>query len=577
MAVIQLGIVLFVLAAAGAGIFPWTLFLSAILLSASALAALVQSCPQFTPRSLRSPVFLLLLYALLMLLPLRGCTYRLSPRRMEANQIAQSAHASLQPYWPDVPSAPTRYALTRNRTGTLRFLLLSTAGLAAWLILRSARHTLRERWLLGLLLLATAMALTGVAGKWFYPQGDTLYWYLHVPHGRPGPMGGFINRNHFAGFMALLAPAALALGTTAWAHKRRLKALCMMASAGILALSVLLSLSRGGTLALVTGLLAATAMLLRKSPLRHQRLALVCAALVAGACALLVFQVPAIRQRMTDWRHPSTTESVETRWHAWQDSLAIARAYPLLGAGPNAFRTVFPQHRLSSERAARDFAENEYVQWMAETGAVGLLLAALFLIKIGVRIVRARGGLSDTGALQAAATGALAAAMTHALVDFPLRLPLYAITLAALAALLWPAPSPDSTPRPACVHVASMGTMLLLAIILLPADLRLDAPSRMVSAAPNTALRALHAAPTYPIVWRRLAALLWDPQDSERRQMSVSLLSQAADYDPNHYVLWRLLGDRRLAIGDREGAAIAYQRVRDLRDWVKVPILEMEE
>ncbi len=170
-----------------------------------------------------------------------------------------------------------------------------------------------------------------------------------------------------------------------------------------------------------------------------------------------------------------------------------------------------------------------------------------------------------------AAVGAVAAAATHAWLDFPLRLPLYAITLAALAALAWP--QPDQRTAVSASHTLILGVGLLLAILTLPAKLRLDSPGMIASAQPPQARRALRAAPTYPIVWRRLSAALWQSAEPEHRQIAVDLLSQAAQYDPNNYRLWKTLGERRQAIGDNAGANQAYRRVRELRDWVRVPEL----
>ncbi|MFU8780706.1 MAG: O-antigen ligase family protein [Kiritimatiellia bacterium] len=501
----------------------------------------------------------------------------MTPIRLDANLAAQEASTRISAFLPDNSFCTNWFALTRSQTGTMRFLLLCTAGFGAWAIMRRTTQKSRQRWLIALLLLGGAAAIAGILGKWVYPQGDTLYWFIPVQHGRPGPMGGFMNRNHFGGFLAILAPSALCLAAIAINNRRPFSALLAFGTTALLAAGTLLSLSRGGTLALIAGFLACTATILIRSDHKSKICVLAALILLTAIGTYAIFQIPALRARMTDWDSPATREAATVRWTAWQDTLAIARAYPMLGAGPNAFRTVYPQHRLTSDRAARDFAENEYAQWLAETGLTGLLLALAFASILFRQIYRQckRPPNPNTTALAPAAIGALAAAAMHATLDFPLRLPLYAITLAAISALLWPAPSQTETNdlRPNATHTTAIAIGLLFALLSLPANLQLDAPGTITAAPPAMAMRALHAAPTYPIVWRRLAATLWQHPDPEAHAYAVALLTQAAEYDPNNYILWRTLGERRQAIGDNTGANAAYHRVRELRDWVRVPTL----
>ena len=575
LAISILTLVLLFLSVAGAGIFPWSLQTAALLLPAVTLPMLLSQPIALTPRQLRAPMGWLFLYTLLMIVPLNDFWHQCSPIRATANQTATAAIEQIGLITPLPSNALGDFALTRNRTGTLRFFLLITAGFSAWIIIRNASPRLRVRWLGILLLIGTLTAIVGMLGRWVFPQGDTLYWYISVPHGRPGPMGGFMNRNHFAGFLAILAPTALCFTCMAWERKSYLRAIAALAVTGLLTAGTLLSFSRGGTLALLAGLLATTCAIMSHSPWKTKRILLAAMAALLGGSILITWQLPALRTRLTGWDTPATQEAATDRWSAWQDTLQIARAYPILGAGPNAFRTVYPQHRHTSDRAARDFAENEYVQWLAETGLAGLLLALCFAMIITRRIWQyLRSNQTDApNMLAPAAMGALAAAVMHATLDFPLRLPLYAITLVALAALLWPAPNSCFRQKATLPPIVVMGLGLLVALISLPANLRLDAPGTIASATPRQAIRTLHAAPTYPIAWRRLSAIHWQKNDPQHRALAVELLTQATAYDPNNYILWRTLGQRRQALGDHAGANAAYQRVRELRDWVRVPHL----
>ena len=546
----------------------------------------------------RSPFALLMLYFLVMLMPLPA---RLSqagdgPRAQQNRLVVETLDAATAA---GVEHGVTPvFSLTRSRAGSLRFLLLAVLATAGWHLAASANAKARTAALRAVILVGSVMAVAGILGKWAIPQGDTLWWWIPIPHGRPGPMGGFMNRNHFAGFCAILTPAALVLATQDTAQRRPLAALLNVAATVTLAASVLFSLSRGGMVALAAGLATLLLIGLRHGRLRT-RIALAAAVLLLGAAVLAVaWRQEAIRERLASLRDPLATPSVQDRTAAWRDALRIWRQYPLIGAGPNAFRVVYPQHRTTSARDARDFAENEYVQWLCETGLIGVLIA-LFLIS---RLTRdawcaRRDGSPDTRVLTAAAVSALVAAAVHALADFPLHLPHYALTVAALAGMLGreegEGETADYRPQTADCrlkteeHPCTLATLhpcnlkpavcLAVALALGAFDLQLDMDGRIGRAGYPDAARALAAAPTAPVAWRRLAALLWQTGTPPTRTLAERYLTQAAAYDPNNYPLWHRLGDMRSELGDNRGAMDAYRRVKALRSWVNVPTSLPEE
>ncbi len=558
------------LAVAGGGMFAWTLGTVTIALSLGLRPWRWRARTADLPRS---PLALLFLYLLLMLLPMRAGLSGLSgTERAQQNRIVAETLDAASAADVSTGVSPL-FSMTRSRAGTVRFLFLLIPVIAGFRIITLATWRQREGWLRALLAVAAAMALAGIISRWIVPQGNTLLWIIPVPHGLPGPMGGFMNRNHFAGFCAMLSPAAAYLAIHDLGRRRFLAALFNIAAAMVLSLGVFLALSRGGMLAWAAGVGTLLA-----TPRRHGRITRMTAAatlllITVGALAL---QHAPVRERMLSLRHPGAESSVQSRLDAWRDSLRIWRQYPLLGAGPNAFRAVYPQHRTTTARDARDFAENEYVQWLAETGIAGTLLLAWGAVILVRRLGTAwrEAGPAVAGQL-AAATGALVAAAVHALVDFPMHLPLYALTLGSLTGMLWPAAPPTPPPPgggPDDHPHAWIGAAGLAACLLLPCvDLRLDQAGRLAGTDLTETARALAAAPSSPIAWRRLAALLWEEGTPSARTLAERCLSQAAAYDPNNYPLWRRLGDVRQELGDRRGAMDAYQRVKTLRPWVNVP------
>jgi O-antigen ligase len=519
----------------------------------------------------------LLLYCGLMLLPVPRF---LSPlggaERAIQNETVVQALADARDVGLPTPHAWS-FALTRNRAGTFRIgLMLGVAALAFALAGRLPVNGRR--------LLLTALSVTGVAiacvgylGQRHFPQGDTLCWWIPIQHGLPGPMSCFGNRNHHAGFLALISAMALGACIEAARDRRYGSALLHAAAAGITAAAMLPVGSRGALVAWVFGTAATLAFSLTRRP---RSLALLATSLFAVAVgAFLALPHLPVPERFKTLSSPLRTSSAATRLHAWRDSARIWRSYPLLGPGPNAYRAVMPQYRTSIEGGFAVYPENAYVQVFAEMGLVGTsLFAALAgsLAVLGYRRWRATEA-DRSGVIPG--VGAMAAAGAHAIMDAPCLIPLYTITLACLLALAVRPPATDlprAVPvwRPWPAYGAVAAALLLL--LLSPRIRTLDLPAYIEYAGPRELGRALIWAPTQWQAWYHLGrqACLLDTPAGFR--FGERCYTQAAAYDPNNYRLWREVGDLRLNIGDRARAAAAYRRAKELRHWLDVPDLSGE-
>jgi len=560
----------------GAGIYPWTVCVA--LLAFSVTGLVMHRTPTSLPRKrqLTLPALYasLLIFIVIVLMPLPLTLTRLTGiHRFEQNRRVVETLVEAKSFGLETPSV-VAFSTTRSRAGTLRALLLFATLFGAWNAARQMTAPQRRLWLRLLIGLGSIVAVLGYLSKWVIPQGDTLWWIIHVPHGLPGPVGGFINPNHFAGFIAMLAPIALATGIADARQKRWGYALADGASFSIMTLALLFSMSRGGLVAYAGGMGVLTMLFFARSK-GWGRLALTAAiSIILGGAILLAFQQDQVRERLLSLRSPTTTESLQERMAAWKDTAGMWARYPLVGVGPNAFRVTYPQHRTSSSRSTRDFAENEYVQIIGETGIIGIVLLTLFLVILVRQSRRALKEPQDEAVASCAlaCVGALAVAATHALVDFPLHLPLYAITVATLVGSLWPAQDNeggyDASRWPHIVSIAIATLMLGLG----PAC-RLGSSRQLSGASTPQIIRTLTWAPTSALVWRRLCAKLSMSPSEPVRRFGERCLTQAAKYDPNNYPLLRRLGAVRQALGDNRGANEAYRRIEALRDWIKLPVL----
>lgn len=480
------------------------------------------------------------------------------------------------------PEAP-HFCLSRNRAGTLRFVLLLVAGFAAAALAGSLPPPWKHRYLVFMVLFGTVVAIAGYLGQRVLPQGKNLWWLFEVAHG--SPIGCFINRNHFAGFVAMLCPLAAVLFTDDLSRRRYPEAalwiLCFLA----MSFAVFMSLSRGAWLAyLASGLVLVGFTLLR----RRFRTGLCLLAVILLALAAIV--LPA-RQEFGD-RIESTADSSEDsslkfRLSTWRDSLRILPDYPLLGVGANGLRMILPQYRRTTTRREADFAENEYIQVPVELGLCGLALIVPLCVLVAFRWRENSLAGVITPTIGLAVGGAVAVVVTHAAVDFAIRVPLYFVVFCSMVGLVVgqgatrdeadvAAKKPSLGERlTARIAVPVVGIMIVGVVSLYgraPHDY--DADGYIARAGPVQLVQALEWGPTSWRVWYSLGRASAALDATDEIKFGERCIARAAEYDPNNYYVWRELATVRLRMGDRDGAMKAYKQARNLRSWIRIPELE---
>ena len=579
---------LFLFPVLGAGIFTRTVcgagFLSSLLLAAYTLytARHEPMEREGAPTALRWVLVAIFVFLIVCTLPLpMFLTALTGVSRQEENQTlaailqrADEAQLFRRP--------PLFFSIGRNRAGALRILALAVVVVGFGSAARMMPLRLRRTYLRFVAVAGALLGIVGHIGRWHIPQGYTLLWRTAVAPVPPGPIACFINPNHFAGFLALCGAVALALAVDDFARRRVGRGLWMAALFLIMGLTSVGSTSRGGLLALAGGVAGVVAALTA----RRRLIPALGACALAGAVVAGVFFYanPAVRERLASLRHVTQTSSYVARVTAWKDSLGILRRYPILGAGPNAYRMVFARHRTTTERSVRDFAENEYVQLAAEGGLVGIGLAMALTVALIQGIRSARKAAPPDGPILAAGIGVLGAAAFHATVETALHLPYYAAVLASVVGLLYP-PAPPHTQdlvTPRWWRRPRIGPSLLLfavAVALWPlakSMQKLDTSGFASASRPPALARGLVWAPTWPYAWNRLAEQIARHPSPEALPIALACAETAMRYDPNNYRRWYTVGDIRLRMGDRRGARAAFDRVKQLKPWIAVPVVPKE-
>lgn len=284
-----------------------------------------------------------------------------------------------------------------------------------WVDFTGGHHN-RWRWLVNLLLLsASTMSLYALVQ---HNQGSNIVLTLPRPeqYGMRAS-GAFMCPNHFASFIGMVLPLAVALIFCRDAgYVVRLFALYAVA---VIPPAVYLTQSRSGWLGVLLGLVVTTVLLAARRSWRSFWAACALAPLVAAGIAAGAWTFsPMVRSRIEDALQGNP------RIQLWKDTAQMIRAAPVWGHGPGSFRWVYPAfwHEMKSYLDP-EHAHNEALEVVADHGAAGTaLLAAGLLTAAGTLLLRLRAATRDRDAsLIAGATGAAAAVCAHGLFDYNLH------------------------------------------------------------------------------------------------------------------------------------------------------------
>jgi len=259
---------------------------------------------------------------------------------------------------------------------------------------------------------------------------NEIYWIVPV-QGPSFIFGPYVNHNHYAGIMEMLAPFPLVLSMMEelTPPKRVLLAFAGVIMAG----TIFLSLSRGGMTAFGCEVVFLAAVLWWKNASRRS------AAIFAAACLLILMFLLWLGGKSLVERFVSFKDSASyhTRIQIARDSIPMIKQHPVMGWGLGTFATVYPRYRTFYGEVFINAAHNDYVQVLSETGMLGFAAVLGFLAVVYVRGLRKlRGpGLDLTQAATLAALLGVTGILVHSFVDFNLQIPANAATFYVIAAI----------------------------------------------------------------------------------------------------------------------------------------------
>ena len=443
------------------GVYPWAYWPLAIGAAALGLWAVMRTKAWLDPRA-RAVAYAWAGIAAALALQVIPLPYdlfvRLSPAADRLLRQIELGYA-LQP--------PAAHALSVRPEATLIFLAVVVAfGLLLVGLMRAVSYVRLEWLTMQLMAFGLALALFGIIQKIVMPPDSYLVYGFWRPSGIATPFGPFINRNHFAGLMLLLVPLVAGYAAAAAATARKPYArdwhtwITWLATpdasrfvfasfaALVMAAALVFTGSRSGMLSLcvVLGVFA----LLAAARIRGSR------ARLFGLLYLLVLAAGAVGWvglEATTTRFALASTDLQDRVAAWRDTTEIIKDFPWAGTGFGAYGSAMLVYQTANRTSIFIHAHNDYLQILAEGGALVAIPVAIAIAVIVRGIYRRmRRGEDGTvaGWLRIGAIAGLAGIAVQSLLEFSLQMPgnaAVAIVLIAIALHRPRTPAPDPHAR----------------------------------------------------------------------------------------------------------------------------------
>ncbi len=291
-----------------------------------------------------------------------------------------------------------------------------------------------------LVFLATAISFYAIYQ--FLTDSNRVWHYVVPPFGHRAS-GTYISPNHLGGFLEMLLPLGLAY--TLVGRLKPVAKVFLGYAALVLVAGIAVTVSRGTWMAASVALLLLFGVLLFH---RNYRLpALVLLAVVVGAGAFFVPRTFPFERRLKQLFTQGKVND-DLRFALWEPAFRVWQENVWWGAGPAHFDYRFRKYRPDDVQKQPDRAHNDYLNTLADWGAVGTALVASAWVLLWVGVVKTwrfvRGTPNDLGgkkgsnkfAFVLGASLGLIAILVHSVVDFNMHIPANAILAITLMALL---------------------------------------------------------------------------------------------------------------------------------------------
>ena len=245
-----------------------------------------------------------------------------------------------------------------------------------------------------LIVASFAASLSIVAILQHFTAEGKIYWFREFARGTH--FGPYVNRNHYAGFMEIVTPLVVVLAfylkpiviadtlkeriVSFFDHPNIHRYLGFSFGALIMAVSVFVSISRGGIVSLMIALSILGILLSRYRSKTKGAL------ILSYLCFLLMISIGwfgwnPIFERFNNIRG-NAGEITENRLNVWRDSQHTVACFPITGTGFGTFQHSYQIYRTLPKPANYTHAHNDYLELLTNGGIIGTAVVVWFLVSI---------------------------------------------------------------------------------------------------------------------------------------------------------------------------------------------------
>ncbi len=415
---------------------------------------------RFRASGLGIPAALFVAVVLLQMIPLPASARYLVAPKLEARELTAESVLAQSGSQGESESSSWR-PLSIDPPATLDALLKFLAYAALFVVVYNLVDS-RSRLLRMTRALVTFAFLVAFVGLLQDLSGvERVYGIKALRYGG-SPYGPYVNHNHFAGLMEMMIPLTFALllrrilrpssggvGTRVTPQgvslsdgepprgERAGQAILLGLALAVMSTALLLSLSRGGLIALALSTGVMTAMLVVRGRLGRWQVAVVGLLLAVSVSSFLWIGPGSVVNHFRRAEIVQNEPSFWARLLVWRASLRLFEDFPVAGTGLGTYASAFlPYYPMGTEKIWRE-AHNDYVQLLSEVGSVGFLVAAVGLLVLLVRLlgpILGRREVKERLIYYGLCTGILSL-LLHSLVDFNLQVPGNAALFVVLLAM----------------------------------------------------------------------------------------------------------------------------------------------
>jgi putative inorganic carbon (HCO3(-)) transporter len=333
-----------------------------------------------------------------------------------------------------------------------RISLLKTLAYIGIFFLTLALCVRRSRVLLLTQILVYAAVVQSVYAVLMHLAGLEQLWFGTQLNHKDSAVGTYVNRNHLAGYLEMSLAVGIGLliaglsdrSADSWKKFVRQTLDWILSPKMILRLSLCVLVialttthSRMGNGAFFGSLIIAGLIGIALSRYATRNTVLLLASLVVIDLLIVGswFGVDKLAKRVQE----TTMQEVENREEPPEAAINLVRDYPVFGAGPGSFYLAFPPYRTEKIVSFFDHVHNDYIEFAAESGILGLAILGVFVILCLGAAVRAQWQRRDPvmRGMSFACIMGVTSILIHSWVDFNLQIPANAALFMVLCALGW--------------------------------------------------------------------------------------------------------------------------------------------